>query len=67
MRVNPKGLALVILAAQAINHFFGMVRFAQTDRGSGSDGPFEMGVADFLLDLPARLPSDSFSGLINRA
>jgi len=62
VRVNPKGLAFIILAAQAINHFFGLLRFAQADHGSGSNRPLEMGVADLFVGPSGALAVGLFFG-----
>ena len=60
--INSQSLSFVVFSTQAIDEFFGLVRFAQTDRGSGSDGPFEMGVADFFVGPSGPLAVGLFFG-----
>jgi hypothetical protein len=55
MRIDPQGLAFIILGAQALNELFGLVRFTQTDHGRRPDGPLKMGVADLFIGFAGPL------------
>ena len=66
MRQDAPGFPLVMLLLQTAQQLLALGIVTQAESGSFSKGPLEVRIADFLPEVPTRLPPDALRHVTRR-